>query len=257
VEENRALAPQATQTPQGRSSVHRQPSCVGRDFVDSAQRRSLAGSAGEISAPFVLAAAARLRGVGHLFEHLARFLSELNEREELDRSESFLDGSFAPTKKEAQESGKPSGQGHEVDGGGRRPGCSFGRPSFTLPPRRKSGSRKPRSRRPRRPPPSRGPAAPEANACDFRPGLRQRSLAPSFAVSRDPIDPPAQEKSRSLGYARWPRCAGIENAGPLERTIGWLGNFRRLVMRYDRSSKIYGAFFHIASLMTVLRRVVQ
>src|SRR5271157_863581 len=37
------------------------------------------------------------------------FLSELNEREELDWSESFLDGSFAPAKKGAQESGKPSG----------------------------------------------------------------------------------------------------------------------------------------------------
>jgi transposase len=31
------------------------------------------------------------------------FLSELNEREQLDWSESFLDGSFAPAKKGAQE----------------------------------------------------------------------------------------------------------------------------------------------------------
>jgi transposase len=53
------------------------------------------------------------------------------------------------------------------------------------------------------------------------------------------------------------RCTDIENAGPLERTIGWLRNFRRLVVRYDRSLKIYGAFFHIACFMTVLRRVVQ
>jgi transposase len=43
----------------------------------------------------------------------------------------------------------------------------------------------------------------------------------------------------------------------VERTIGWLGNFRRLVVRYDRSLKIYGAFFHIACFMIVLRRVVQ
>jgi transposase len=43
----------------------------------------------------------------------------------------------------------------------------------------------------------------------------------------------------------------------IERTIGWLGNFRRLVVRYDRSLKIYGAFFHIACFMIVLRRVVQ
>jgi len=37
----------------------------------------------------------------------------------------------------------------------------------------------------------------------------------------------------------------------------WLGNFRRLVVRYDRSLTIYGAFFHIACFMIVLRRVVQ
>jgi transposase len=43
----------------------------------------------------------------------------------------------------------------------------------------------------------------------------------------------------------------------VERTFAWLGNFRRLVVRYDRSLQIYRAFFHIACFMTVLRRVVQ
>jgi transposase len=43
----------------------------------------------------------------------------------------------------------------------------------------------------------------------------------------------------------------------VERTIGWSGNFRRLVVRYDRSLTIYRAFFHIACFMIVLRRVVQ
>src|ERR1700686_2738705 len=43
----------------------------------------------------------------------------------------------------------------------------------------------------------------------------------------------------------------------VERTIGWLGNYRRLVVRYDRSLRIYRAFFHIACFMIVLRRVVQ
>ena len=43
----------------------------------------------------------------------------------------------------------------------------------------------------------------------------------------------------------------------IERTNTWLGNFRRLVVRYDRSLTIYGAFFHIACFMIVLRRVVQ
>jgi transposase len=43
----------------------------------------------------------------------------------------------------------------------------------------------------------------------------------------------------------------------VERTFAWLGNFRRLVVRYDRALSIYRAFFHIACFMIVLRRVVQ
>lgn len=43
----------------------------------------------------------------------------------------------------------------------------------------------------------------------------------------------------------------------VERSVAWLGNFRRLVVRYDRSLTIYGAFFHIACFMIVLRRVLK
>ncbi len=62
------------------------------------------------------------------------FLSELNERQQLKWSESFLDGSFAPAKKGAAESEKPSGARDEVDGGGRRPRSSSGKlPSLCIP----------------------------------------------------------------------------------------------------------------------------
>ena len=43
----------------------------------------------------------------------------------------------------------------------------------------------------------------------------------------------------------------------VERTNAWLGNFRRLVVRYDRSLTIYQAFVHIACLIIVLRRVLK
>jgi len=43
----------------------------------------------------------------------------------------------------------------------------------------------------------------------------------------------------------------------IERTFAWLGNYRRLTVRWDRSLTIYSAFFHIACFMIVLRRVVQ
>ena len=41
----------------------------------------------------------------------------------------------------------------------------------------------------------------------------------------------------------------------VERTFAWLGNYRRLVVRWDRSITIYGAFFHVACLMITLRQL--
>jgi transposase len=41
----------------------------------------------------------------------------------------------------------------------------------------------------------------------------------------------------------------------IERTNAWLGNFRHLVVRYDRKLNIYQAFFQIACFMIVLRRL--
>ena len=43
----------------------------------------------------------------------------------------------------------------------------------------------------------------------------------------------------------------------IERTFAWLGDFRRLVARYDRSLTIYRAFYHIACFMIVLRRILK
>ncbi len=41
----------------------------------------------------------------------------------------------------------------------------------------------------------------------------------------------------------------------VERTFAWLGNYRRLVVRWDRSITIYSAFFHVACLMITLRQL--
>src|SRR5216683_417868 len=73
VEENRSLASQTAQAPQGWPSVDRQPPCPGRDSVDSAERCSLAGLARGVSASLdLLAAAAGLGGAGRLDESPAR-----------------------------------------------------------------------------------------------------------------------------------------------------------------------------------------
>ena len=75
------------------------------------------------------------------------FVSELNERGQLDWSESFLDGSFAPAKKGAAESEKPSGVR-------ARSGCWWPtarvflwETTFTRPLRRRSGWQRKRSPR--------------------------------------------------------------------------------------------------------------
>ncbi|CAI4033639.1 transposase [Nitrospira tepida] len=43
----------------------------------------------------------------------------------------------------------------------------------------------------------------------------------------------------------------------VERTIGWLGNFRRLTVRYDRLMDTYGGFFHLACTLITLRKVLK
>ena len=41
----------------------------------------------------------------------------------------------------------------------------------------------------------------------------------------------------------------------IERTFAWLGNFRRLVVRYDRLISIYRGFFHLACIIITLRQL--
>ena len=70
------------------------------------------------------------------------FLAELNQRKQLQWSESFLDGSFAPARKGALESEKPSGVRARSGWWWSTARVFLWECSFTLPPRTKSGSRK-------------------------------------------------------------------------------------------------------------------
>src|SRR5579863_353146 len=75
------------------------------------------------------------------------FLSELNERQQLKWSESFLDGSFAPAKKGAAESEKPSGARGRSGWWWSTAAVFLWETPFTLHPRRKCASLSRRSRR--------------------------------------------------------------------------------------------------------------
>ena len=124
VEEDRPIASQAAQTAQGWPPVDREPSCAGRDTVDSPERSSLAGPAGEIPASFdVLAATARLGGAGRLAENLA-YVSERAERTAAVKVERIVFGrEFRSREKRGCGVGKTKrGKGTKwmvvVDGGG-------------------------------------------------------------------------------------------------------------------------------------------
>ena len=74
------------------------------------------------------------------------FLGELNERQQLKWSESFLDGSFAPAKKGALESAKPSGARGRRGWGWSTARVFLWETTFTLLPRRRSSWSRRRSR---------------------------------------------------------------------------------------------------------------
>jgi transposase len=58
--------------------------------------------------------------------------------------------------------------------------------------------------------------------------------------------PPTQDGRKLRRYRRrW----------KVERTFAWLGNYRRLVVRWDKDIVIYSAFFHVACLMITLRQL--
>src|SRR6266436_2579716 len=148
VEENRALAPKTAQAPQGWPCVDRQPPCPGRDSVDSAERCSLAGLARGVSASLdLLATAAGLGGAGHLAESLARISGRTQRTKTVAVERVFFGREFCSRQKRALESEKPSGARGRSGWWWSTAAVFLWETTFTLHPRRKSGSRKPRLRR--------------------------------------------------------------------------------------------------------------
>jgi transposase len=227
--------------------------------VDSPQRGSLARPAGEIPASFdVLAATARLGGAGRLVENLAN-VSERVKRAPAIEVERIISGrEFCSREKRGCGVGKTKrGKGTKwmvvVDGRGLPLGNYLHSASpaevklaeTTLAAIRVG--RRHHAGRPRQKP-VRVIADKAYDSDPLRKRLRQRGIELICPHKRNRVRPATQDGRALRRYRRrW----------IVERTNAWLGNFRRLVVRYDRSLAIYGAFFHIACFMIVLRRVVQ
>jgi hypothetical protein len=143
-----SLAPEATQAPAWRQTTRQRSQSARRDFVDSAQRRTLAGFARRVS--FIgdkLAAASKLGRAASLAHHLARILGG-TEPMRATRLERVVSGrQFRSGEKRSSKVGKANrGKGTKwmvvVDG----QGIPLGQQLYSATPT-KSGSRKRRSRR--------------------------------------------------------------------------------------------------------------
>src|SRR5215469_3624237 len=227
--EDPSLAAAGSQIPARRTTTGKRSQSPRRHFMDFAQRRSLAGFARGVSfARNLLAAASGLGRARHLAHHLARIVSGRQ---------------FRSSQKRGSQVGKTKrGKGTKwmvvVDG----EGLPLGKQLYSASPHEARLA--------------------EETLASIRVARRHRAGRPRQKALRVIADraydsDPLRERLAARGIEliaphRWNR-----RRWKVERTLAWLGNFRRLVVRYDRSITIYEAFFHIACFMIVLRRVLK
>jgi len=99
-----------------------------------------------------------------------------------------------------------------------------------------------------------------------RPRTRPRRIIADKGYDSDALRDRLAERGIELiapyrkNKKHWPRYDGrkmrrYRRRWKVERTFAWLGNYRRLVVRWDRDLTIYSAFFHLACLMITLRQL--
>ena len=88
------------------------------------------------------------------------------------------------------------------------------------------------------------------DSADFRQGLRRRGIQPSIPRREWPNRRPRPGRppgNLEASKSRW----------KVERSHGWLDNWRRLVTRYDWYTQSYVAFLTIACFMVALSRILD
>jgi transposase len=76
--------------------------------------------------------------------------------------------------------------------------------------------------------------------------MASRGIAFISPYKKNRVHRPFEDRRRLRIYAkRW----------IIERTIAWFGAFRRLLIRHDRSSRMFLAFFQFAAALILLRRL--
>lgn len=87
------------------------------------------------------------------------------------------------------------------------------------------------------------------DSAEFRRELRRRGITPSV--------PRREWPGRKRKQGRAPKTHPVSGSRwKVERTHGWIDNFRRLVVRYERNPDLYLAFFTIACLIMALDKLL-
>ena len=81
----------------------------------------------------------------------------------------------------------------------------------------------------------------------FRLRLRRRGIKPCIPERRGRRPRPGRKADVSDYRHRW----------KVERTFAWLGNFRRVVVRYERLAHVYFAFVIIAFILICSDRILK
>ena len=77
-------------------------------------------------------------------------------------------------------------------------------------------------------------------------------------LAKRAIEPiiPARRNNRVATHQDGRKLRRYKRRWIIERTNSWLQTFRRLVVRYERSSTIFTALVHLACALTTLKRVL-
>src|SRR5262245_28904945 len=185
-------------------------------------------------------------------------LATLDRQDQLDWSMAFLDGSFAPAKRGGEQVGvTKKGKGTKwmlvVDGHGLPLGfhlASAKTAEVKLAEQTLDTIRvgRPRGRPKRRPQKLVADRGYDSSA--FRAALRRRGIRTCIPPKRRPASWRAKR-----GRPVVARKEEYRRRYTVERSFAWLGNYRRLLIRWEHLFSVYRSFFTVAVLLLCLRRV--
>jgi transposase len=187
-------------------------------------------------------------------------LATLDCHGQLDWTVAFLDGSFVPAKRGGEKVGRTKkGKGTKwmlvVDGYGLPLGFHLESASMaevkvaeqTLVTIRVARPRGCPKRRPQKLVADRGY---DSNA--FRQTLRRRGIRMCIPPKRRPATWKAKRGRPVVAHKAEYRLSNI-----VERSFAWLGNFRWLLIRWERLIAVYRSFFAVAVMLLCMRRVTS